>query len=213
MNVTVFGATGAIGSLTVDELLANGHTVTAYARNPNKIPPEWGDRVRVIIGELSDADAIDSAVAGADVVVSALGPSLDRKATEMPLIEGTRHILDTMKRHGVTRYIGHATPSILDPHEKPTLQTKLVGFVGRTGLPRAYQELIGTTDLIKNGGVDWTIVRFTAPNNKPKNGKLRIGFYGTDRIGFAVSRADIAAFTAAQVDDDSHLDRAPAISN
>ena len=42
MNVTVFGTTGAIGSLTVDELLANGHTVTAYARNPNKIPPEWG---------------------------------------------------------------------------------------------------------------------------------------------------------------------------
>ena len=33
MNVTVFGATGAIGSPTVDELLANGHTVTVYARN------------------------------------------------------------------------------------------------------------------------------------------------------------------------------------
>jgi alkanesulfonate monooxygenase SsuD/methylene tetrahydromethanopterin reductase-like flavin-dependent oxidoreductase (luciferase family) len=55
-----------------------------------------------------------------------LGPSLDRKATDMPLIEGTRHILDAMKRHGVTRYVGHATPSVLDPHEKPTLQTKLV---------------------------------------------------------------------------------------
>jgi uncharacterized protein YbjT (DUF2867 family) len=103
MNVTVFGATGAIGSLTVNELLTNGHTVTAYARNPNKIPPEWGDQVRVIIGELSDADAIDRAVQGADVVVSALGPSLDRKATGMPLIDGTRHILDAMKRHGVSR--------------------------------------------------------------------------------------------------------------
>jgi nucleoside-diphosphate-sugar epimerase len=213
MNVTVFGATGAIGSLTVDELLANGHTVTAYARNPNKIPPEWGDRVRMIIGELSDADAIDRAVAGADAVVSALGPSLDRKATDMPLIEGTRNVLDAMKRHGVTRYIGHATPSILDPHEKPTWQTRLVGFMGRTGLPRAYQELIGITDLIRNAGVNWTIVRFTAPNNKPNNGKLRVGFYGTDRIGFAVSRADIAAFTARQVDDNSYLNRAPAIIN
>ena len=135
MNVTVFGATGAIGSLTVNELLTNGHTVTAYARNPNKIPPEWGDQVRVIIGELSDADAIDRAVQDADVVVSALGPSLDRKATGMPLIDGTRHILDAMKRHGVTRYVGHGTPSVLDPQEKPTWQTKLVGFMGRTGLP------------------------------------------------------------------------------
>jgi putative NADH-flavin reductase len=212
MNVTVFGATGAIGSLTVDELLANGHTVTVYARNPSKIPAGWGDRVAVIIRELSDADAIHQAVTGAEAVVSALGPSLDRKATEMPLIEGTRHILDAMKGHGVTRYIGHATPSILDPQEKPTWQTRLVGFMGRTGLPRAYQELIGMTDLIKNAGVDWTIVRFTAPTNKPRTGQLRVGFYGTTRIGFAVSRADIAAFTAAQVDDDSYLNRAPAIS-
>jgi uncharacterized protein YbjT (DUF2867 family) len=213
MNVAVFGATGAIGSLTVNELLAHGHTVTAYARNPNKVPPEWGDRVRVVVGELSDADAIDQAVAGADAVVSALGPSLDRKATGMPLIDGTRHILDAMKRHGVHRYIGHATPSILDQQEKPTLQTRLIGFMGRAGLPRAYHELIGMTDLIKNAGVDWTIVRFSAPNNKPRTGKLRVGFYGTDRIGFAVSRADIAAFTAAQVDDDSYLHRTPAISN
>jgi len=38
----------------------------------------------------------------------------------MPLIEDIRNILDAMKRHGVTRYIGHATPSILDPHKKPT---------------------------------------------------------------------------------------------
>jgi putative NADH-flavin reductase len=212
MNVTVVGATGAIGSLTVNELLTNGHTVTAYARNPNKIPPEWGDQVRVIIGELSDADAIDRAVQGADVVVSALGPSLDRKATGMPLIDGTRHILDAMKGHGVTRYIGHGTPSVLDPQEKPTWQTRLVGFMGRTGLPHAYNELIGMTDLIKNAGVDWTIVRFTAPNNKPKTGKLRVGFYGTDRIGFPVSHADIAAFTAQQVDEDTYLDRAPAIS-
>jgi hypothetical protein len=81
---------------------------------------------------------------------------------------------------GVTRYVGHGT---LDPHEKPTLQTKLLTFMGRTGLPRAYQELIGTTDLIQNAGVDWTLVRFTAPKNTPKTGKLRVGFYGTDRIG------------------------------
>jgi putative NADH-flavin reductase len=213
MNVTVFGATGAIGSLTVNELLANGHTVTTYARNPNKIPAEWGDRVRVIIGELSDADAIDQAVAGADAVVSALGPSLDRKATGFPLVDGARNILDAMKRHGVTRYIGHATPSVLDLDEKPTPQTKLVTFMGRTGLPRAYQELIGTTDLIQNAGVDWTIIRFTAPKNTPKTGKLRVGFYGTDRIGFAISCADIAAFTAEQVDGDTYINRAPAISN
>src|SRR5690606_37672252 len=93
MNVTVFGATGAIGRLTVAELQDRGHTVTAYVRNPNKIPDTWGDDVRVVVGEMSDAAAIDAAVQGANAVVSALGPSMDRKATGTPLVAGTRHIL------------------------------------------------------------------------------------------------------------------------
>ena len=84
MNVTVFGATGAIGSLTVDELLANGHTVTAYARNPRKIPPEWGDRVRVIIGEMSDAAAIDRALAGANASSAPSAPAWTAKPPECP---------------------------------------------------------------------------------------------------------------------------------
>jgi len=64
-------------------------------------------------------------VAGADAVVSALGPSLDRKATGLPLVEGTRTIIAAMQRHGVRRYVGNGTPSVLDPREKPTWQTRL----------------------------------------------------------------------------------------
>jgi NAD(P)H-binding len=137
-----------------------------------------------------------TAVAGADAVVSALGPSLDRKATGLPLVQGTAHILESMKRHGVVRYIGHGTPSVLDPREKPTWQTRLVRSMGRTMLPPAHNELLDMTELSMNAGVKWTIVRFTAPKDTPKTGKLRVGFYGTNRFGFAVSRADIAAFAA-----------------
>lgn len=213
MNVTVFGATGAIGSLTVDELLRRGHTVTGYARNPAKVPDRWGDRVQVVIGEMSDVTAIDEAVAGADAVVSALGPSMDKKATGLPLVEGTGHILEAMRRHGVTRYIGQATPAVLDPREKPTPITRLTSFMPRTFMPRAYDEIQGMTRPVMDSGLDWTIVRFLAPKDTPKQDNLRVGFFGTDKIRFSVSRADIAAFTAAQVDDNTYLGRAPAISN
>lgn len=183
MNVTVFGATGAIGSLTVAELLNRGHTVTAYARNAAKVPSSWGERVRVVIGEMSDADAIDTAVAGADAVVSALGPSMDRKATGLPLVEGTQHILDAMKRHGVTRYIGHATPAVLDPQEKPTAVTRLIGFMPRTFMRRAYDEIHGMTGPVMASDLDWTLVRFIAPKDTPKGDNVRVGFFGTDKLG------------------------------
>ncbi|WP_426512934.1 NAD(P)-dependent oxidoreductase [Dactylosporangium sp. McL0621] len=156
MNVTVFGATGAIGSLTVAELLERGHEVTAYARNPQKIPAAWAGRVRVVIGEMSDTGAIDTAVAGADAVVSALGPSMDRKAVGLPLVAGTGHIIDAMQHHGVRRYIGHATPAVLDPHEKPTPVTRLIGFMPRTFMRRAYDEITGMTGLVTGSGLDWT---------------------------------------------------------
>jgi len=213
MNVTVFGATGAIGSPTVDELLANGHTVTAYARNAAKIPSRWGDQVRVVIGEMSDAAAMDSAVAGADAVVSALGPVLTRDEKEHPLTEGTRHLLDAMARHGVRRYVCHATPAVWDPQERPTWQTRLFRFLPKTFGRRAYEEISGMTDPVMASDLDWTIVRFIRPTDGAKQGRVRSGFFDTDRLGYAVTRADIAAFTAAQVDDPTYLRRAPAISN
>lgn len=215
MNITVFGATGAIGSLTVGELLERGHTVTAYARNPQKIPASWdGDeRVSVVIGEMSGAEAIDSAIAGADAVVSALGPSMDRKATGTPLVEGTRIIVASMQRHGVPRYIGHATPAILDPKDKPTMVTRLTSFMPRTFMPRAYEEVTGMSALVMESGLDWTIVRFIAPRDTPKR-DVRVGFFGSDKLGMAVGRADIAAFTASLVDDDKgYSRRLPAITN
>ncbi|MFI6315490.1 NAD(P)-dependent oxidoreductase [Nocardia fusca] len=213
MKVTVFGATGAIGSLTVDRLLADGHTVTAYARNPAKIPGRWGDQVRLVIGEVSDTAAIDRAVEGADAIISALGPSMDRKATGTPLIGGTANILEAMKRHGVRRFVGHATPAVLDPQEKPTLVTRFTGFMPRTFMPRAYAEITGMCELIMNSGLDWTIVRFIAPKDGAAKGTVKSGFFGTDKLGFAITRADIAAFTADQVSDTRYLHRAPAISN
>ena len=213
MNVTVFGATGGVGAQVVDQLRSRGHRVTAYVRNPNKVPAGWGDAVTVVVGELSDAAAIDRAVAGADAVVSALGPSLDRKATGLPLVEGTRNIVTAMQRHGVRRYIGNGTPSVLDPRERPTWQTRLSTFMARTFLRRAYDELVGMSDIVMTSGLDWTIVRFLAPKDGPAKGRIRQGFYGSDKLGFNVTRADIGAFTAAEVDEDRYVGAAPAISN
>jgi nucleoside-diphosphate-sugar epimerase len=213
MNVTVFGATGGVGSQVVDQLRANGHTVTAYLRNPSKLPSNWGEDVTVVVGELSDVDAVDQAVRGADAVVSALGPSLDRKATGLPLVDGTRHIITAMQRHGVRRYVGNGTPSVLDQRDRPNWQTKVSTFMARTFLRRAYDELVGMSEIVMTSGLDWTIVRFLAPEDGPAKGKLRQGFYGHDKLGFNVTRADIGAFTAAQVGDDRYLGAAPAISN
>lgn len=84
--------------------------------------------------------------------------------------------------------------------------------MARTFLPRAYREMLGMSALVMVPDLRWTIVRFIAPNDRPRVGTVRAGLFGTDRIGFAVSRAGIAAFTAAQAEEDTFVRRAPTIS-
>jgi hypothetical protein len=56
------------------------------------------------------------------------------------------------------------------------------------------------SQIVMTSGLDWTIVRFLQPKAGPAKGAVRHGFGGTDKLSFGVTRADIAAFTAAQVD-------------
>jgi putative NADH-flavin reductase len=213
MQVTVFGSTGVIGSLVVANLRAEGHDVIAYLRDPSKIPATWDTGVTPVIGEITDASTVTTAIAGSGAVISALGPSMSRKAVGTPLVTGAEIIVSAMRTNNVTRYIGNGTPSVLDPREKPTWQTRFSTVAASTLLRRAYDEMVGMSKVIMESDLDWTIVRFSSPRNGSAKGVIREGFFGQDKLGMAITRADIAAFTAAQLTDDRYIRAVPAISN
>jgi nucleoside-diphosphate-sugar epimerase len=212
LKVTVFGATGQIGRLVVADLLAGGHRVTAYVRNPGKLEHDDPHLVTVT-GELSDKDRVRQSIQGADAVISALGPSLKRGAKGTPITEGTRNIVDAMEAENVRRYVGLATPSVRDERDAPTLKAKILPVVAGLLFPNALDELVGMTTAVTQSGLDWTIARITSPNNKPSKGNLRVGYLGRDKVGSAMSRADIATFLVAQLSDSTYSQAAPAISN
>jgi putative NADH-flavin reductase len=212
MNLTVFGATGGVGREVITQALDAGHHVTAYVRNPSKLSLTHPE-LTVIAGELTDADAVRRAVHGAGAVISALGPSLDRKATGMPLVDGTRTIVEAMRAEGVERYIGMATPSLRDPRDTGSLLGRLVPFMGRTFLKRAYQELLDMSRLVTDSPLNWTIARFTRPTDGARTGTIRAGYLGRDKIGASITRADIAAFLLDQTTEARFHRAAPAISN
>ena len=73
MKIIIFGASGRTGLPLVTQALAAGHNVTAFVRNPNKIQISHA-KLRVVQGDLDDAESIEAAIAGHDAVLSALGP-------------------------------------------------------------------------------------------------------------------------------------------
>src|SRR4051794_26993399 len=212
MNVTVFGATGGVGREVVTQALDADHHVTAYLRSPAKLTVTHPN-LTAITGELTDRDAVQRAVHGADAVISALGPSLDRKATGTPLVEGTRTIVDAMRAEGVERYIGMATPSLRDPRDTKSLLGWLVPVMGRRGLPPAYRALLDMSQLLPDSELDWTIARFMRPTDGERTGTVRAGYLGHDKIRLSITRADIAAFLLEHTTDSRIRRAAPAISN
>ena len=212
LHVAVFGASGNIGRLVVEQLLAAGHTVTAYVRNPAKLTVAHLN-FRVVVGELDDASAVARTITGADAVISALGPTLRRGATGTPVTGGTRNIVEAMQAAGVRRYIGLATPAVADQRDRPTPKGKVLRLMPRLAFPNALTELDSMTNAVTSSDLDWTIARITSPNDKPAKGRIRSGFLGRDKVGSAMTRADIAAFLVNQLTDDTYLQAAPAISN
>src|SRR4051812_16661747 len=69
MRVFVTGASGWIGSATVDDLLAAGHDVVGLARSDSSAAVLEAKGVTVLRGDLDDLDAIGKGAADSDGVV------------------------------------------------------------------------------------------------------------------------------------------------
>ena len=101
MKLTIIAATGGIGRELLQQAVAAGHDVTAVVRNPAKLSRP----VRAITTDLTAPDqvALESAVAGADAVLSGLGPHSNSDAGIA--FQGTRAIVAAMKTTGVRRIV------------------------------------------------------------------------------------------------------------
>jgi len=199
-KLTVFAATGGIGRQVLEQAVAAGHDVTAVVRNPKKLSPG----VRAVAADLAAPDpaVLESAVRGADAVISALGP---RSASEAGVAwQGTRAIVQAMKATGVRRIVvvsaapigtvpspGHPKPPKHDPGDGFFMR-KLFSPLIKAMLRRHYDDLARMEDVLRDSGLDWTIVRPPRLTDKPVTGAYRTAYGQNLRRGFLISRADVA---------------------
>ena len=167
MIITVFGATGQVGKRIVRSALAQEFKVKAFGRN---VEPFIDESLRnknliPIKGYVFDAHEVLDAVRGSDVVLSALGGSIDTNNKTRSL--GIKSIIDQMRKAGVKRIITVGSSAVLrdddygfvvnDP-KYPALY-KSVGFEHL----KAY-EYLSASDL------DWTIVCCPSITDEDANG-------------------------------------------
>jgi dTDP-glucose 4,6-dehydratase len=126
LRVFVTGAEGFIGSHVVDALLGGGHQVTAYVLYNSFNSAGWLDRddvasngdLQIVPGDIRDADSVQAAVGGHDVVIH-LGSLVaipysyqaPRSYLETNAI-GTLNVMEAARRAGVSRVIHTSTSEV-----------------------------------------------------------------------------------------------------
>jgi nucleoside-diphosphate-sugar epimerase len=102
MKLVVFGATGGIGSQTVEQALAAGHEVTAVACRPSAITLRH-ERLEVIQGDVFKPETIRESITRKNAVISALGAR--NLAPTTVYSEGVANIMQAMQAAHVRRIL------------------------------------------------------------------------------------------------------------
>lgn len=208
MKISVFGASGRTGKPLVEQALAAGHEVTAFVRDPAKLGLSHA-RLQLVKGDIGDAAAVEAAIRGQDAVLITLGRA---KGGRKDIMEaGAKAILPAMQKLGVRRLVTLTGAGVAQPGDAPKAFDRVMGVLLRTFAKEVLEDSKRHVELVRQSGLDWTVVRVPVLSDGPRTGKYRVGMVGTDS-GARIARADVADFMLKAVSDPSYIGKSPVVS-
>ncbi len=206
MKIAVLGATGRTGRPLVAELLRRGHHVTALVRAP--ADAALPDGVELVAGDVRDADALRRTVAGADAVVSALGP---RKGDTRLHREVAPLLVGVLREAGVRRFVGLSGAGVDVEGDRKSRRDRVVSWLIRRLAGDAARDKVLEYGTWRDSGLDWTLVRPPRLADGPATGRVE-HHAGSSPRSTSIRRADLAVFLADEVEQGRYLGRAPLVA-
>lgn len=209
MKIALIGATGYVGKVILDELLQRDHHVTALMRDPSKLSPQAGLRIKV--ADAFDADSITAAVHGHDAVVSAFNPGWNETELYDKFLRGSTAIEHGVEASGVKRLlvIGGAGSLFVAPGVQLVDTPEFPSFVPANVIPGARAARDALAKLRQNVALDWTFLSppaLLAPGER--TGTYRVGgeellMSGDHPAGISI--ADLAVAVVDEVEFPQHV--------
>ena len=208
MKLVIFGATAGTGRELLSQALEQGHTVSAFARDPAKLDDIEHASLKIARGDVLDPAAVESAVAGQEAALSTIGAGAKRTTLRE---EGTRNIVEAMQKTGVKRLVCQSSLGVGDSRANLSFFTRFV-IVG-VFLRHAFADHERQEAVVRHSALDWTIVRPPHLKDGPRTGVYRHGFATTDKqIRGEISRADVADFILKQLAEGNYHRQTPGVS-
>ncbi|MEY2191701.1 NAD(P)-dependent oxidoreductase [Neobacillus sp. BF23-41] len=151
MNICLFGATGRVGTIILENAMSQQHSVTALVRDMKKLN-NIGAGLKVKTGNVLNETDITNSLTGSDVVISALNTNGTTTLSEsMPLI------IKHMKEQEIKRIITIGTAGILQARSAPHLY-RFQSSESKRKSTRDAEEHLKAYLMLKDSGLDWTVV-------------------------------------------------------
>jgi len=209
MKVIIFGSTGTIGKHLIEQSLEKGYEVSAFSRDAEKLQHITDPKLKTIEGDVLNLDNVQNAINGQDAVCIALGSGKSRKSEIRS--QGTKIIMEAMKINGVKRLTCLSTLGAGDSKIHLNFFWKNIMFgwyLKKVFLDHELQE-----ELVKNSGLDWTIIRAAAFTDGEKTGNYKHGLSSAIKnLKLKISRADVADFILKQLQTNNYLKQTPGLS-
>ncbi len=204
MKLSVFGATGGTGRQLVEQALADGHTVTVLVRNAVTFPVQH-EKLTVLQGDVRDLTMVETAVAGQDAILSALGTN--QHGPVSVCTDGVQSILTAMEHSHVRRLLVVSAYGATDSHHRDCYNFLLWTIQKEKMLDKDHME-----KLIMHSDVDWTLIRPSALTNGPQTQNYHSGPDLRMHITSHIPRADVADFMLQHITDTTSVRKALALT-
>ena len=208
MKIIIFGATGSVGIEIVKQALEQGHEVTAFVRNPDKLEVKKSSNLQLFKGDIANAESVKKAIQNQEAVFCAIGDGKIGKIRDV----GTKNIVEAMEKANIKRLICQTTLGMGDSYNNLNFIWKhiMFGFL----LKKAFQDHKLQEQHILNSNLNYTIVRPSAFTDGTVTNKYKKGFDGSfKKLNLKISRADVAYFMLELLNKDKNIREAISISN
>jgi uncharacterized protein YbjT (DUF2867 family) len=204
MRLAIFGGTGHVGALVVEQALAAGHEVQLFVRDKTRTLPA-SPALEVFQGTLDDAETVAATLKDTDAVICALS------AGHEVLSQFAETALPVMQLSGPRRIVVLVGASLRMPGDPRSFGLSLMTFVMRLLPGRMIADAEVLARQLAASDLDWTIVRSANFADRPGTGRVRAEPGYAMSPGASIPRADVAAFLLSEAVDGRYRRVAPMI--
>jgi uncharacterized protein YbjT (DUF2867 family) len=172
-TVIIAGATGRVGRLVVNEVLARGFKARAILVPPFDSPdqPEFSEKnVEMVEGDLTSVEALEKAVEGADYLISVIGSKKPFSKKENDKIDnmGNQNLTRAAKAKGLKRVVIVSSNGVGNSRWAINLMHKL-------SMNRILRAKEKSEAFIQSYGMEYTLLRPGGYNEKDLSGEIVFG--------------------------------------